>query len=311
MKILILGGSGFVGRHLARRLSRAGHAITVVTRHKPAARQLEIVPRLKLVQFDPYDEQLLAAALDRHDALINLIGILNERGSDGSGFYRAHVELVETAIAACSQKGVRRFIQMSALNAGRGESFYLKTRGQAEQRVRESGLDWTIFRPSVIFGRDDSFLNRFSTLLKVSPLLPLARPDARLSPAFIDDVVEAFMRVLELRENLSETYELCGAEVWKLKELVDWIAEQRKLKRVVIGLPDALGRLQARIFDLVPGKPFSTDNFKSLQLDSVCTDNGFERLGIDPWGVSEKAPEWLDPNDRNVRYQRYRSARTW
>jgi len=308
MKVLILGGSGFVGSHLVRRLSREGHSITVVTRYPNAARHLEIVPRVKIRVFSPYDPERLGNALSGHDALINLVGILNESGRDGSGFRKAHVELVEVAIEACARAGTVRFIQMSALNAGMGESHYLLSRGEGEKRVQASGLRWTIFRPSTIFGPDDSFLNRFATLLAISPVLPLARPEARVAPVYVGDVVEAFVRVLAERDHVGEIYELCGAETWALREIVAWIAEQRGMRRWVIGLPDVWGRLQGRVFDFVPGKPFSSDNFRSLLLDSVCSDDGFDRLGISPWPMSEKAPEWLD-EDRQARFRRFRERR--
>lgn len=308
MKILILGGSGFVGSHLVRRLSREGHSITVVTRHPNGARHLTIVPRVRILVFDPYDPARLGDALCGHDALINLVGILNESGRDGSGFHKAHVELVEIAIEACARAGITRILQMSALNAGRGDSHYLRTRGEGEQRVQASSLCWTIFRPSTIFGPDDSFLNRFAGLLAISPVLPLARPDAKFAPVFVGDVVEAFLRAVDSRDAAGEIYELCGAETWALRDIVDWIAGRRGMRRWVIGLPDALGRLQGRVFDFVPGKPFSSDNFKSLMLDSICSDNGFDRLGILPWPMSEKAPEWLG-QDHQGRLRRFRERR--
>jgi uncharacterized protein YbjT (DUF2867 family) len=306
MNILILGGSGFVGGHLCRRLSRAGHRITVATRHAPTARRLKVVPRLTVRSLDPYDVDALSAALEGHDALINLVGILNERGFGGAGFQRAHVTLVEAAIEACRRAGVARFVHMSALNAGQGESHYLKTRGRAEELVRASGLDWTMFRPTTIFGPDDSFLNRFAGLLAISPMLPLARPSARFAPVWIGDVVEAFARALAQTDSFGQTYELCGSEIWRLDELVRWVAKQRGMKRLVIGLPDPLGALQGRVFDFVPGKPFSSDNFKSLKVDSVCTDNGLARLGIAPWGMAEKAVEWIADSGRQSRYRRFR-----
>lgn len=308
MKIMMLGGSGFVGTHLTRRLSRDGHTISVVTRYPTGAKHLAIVPGVEIRHFDQYDADRLAHQLVGHDALINLVGILNERGQSGAGFYKAHSELVETAIQACHRAGISRFIQMSALNAGEGESFYLRTRGGGEQRVRDSGLAWTIFQPSTIFGPDDSFLNRFASLLAVSPVLPLARAQARFAPVYVGDVVEAFARVLDDRRSHGQTYELCGAEILSLRQVVEWVARRRDIRRLIISLPDALGRLQGKVFDRVPGKPFSSDNFKSLLLDSVCGSNGLEALGIQPWAMREKASEWLDRdvNDRQSRYQRFR-----
>lgn len=306
MKILMLGGSGFVGGHLTRRLAADGHRVTVITRYAPGARHLKVVPGARIETLDPYDVDALAEVLASHDALVNLVGILNERGFGGSGFRRAHVTLVEGAIEACRRAGVDRLIHMSALNAGNGDSHYLKTRGEGEARVRESGLDWTMFRPSTIFGPDDSFLNRFAGLLAISPVLPLARPGARFAPVHVGDVVEAFARAAARDDAIGQTYELCGSETWTLADLVRWVARQRGMRRWVIGLPDALGWLQGRVFDFVPGKPFSSDNFKSLGVDSVCTDRGFERLGIEPWGMSEKAVDWLSDTGRQSRYRRFR-----
>lgn len=299
-QIFILGGSGFVGSHLVRRLSADGHQVTVATRYAPSARHLSIVPGVRIVQCRPYDLDSLTAAVEAHDLVINLVGILNERGFGGKGFHRAHVELVEKIMIACEAARVPQMIQMSSINAGEGRSHYLASRGQAEEMVRHANasglLDTAIFRPSTIFGPDDSFLNRFATLLKISPVLPLARPNARFAPVYVGDVIEAFARVIDARELGGEIYELCGREVWSLKELVMWLRDQLGLKRAVIGLPDALGKLQGLAFNLVPGKPFSSDNFKSLLLDSVCADNGFLRLDIQPWGMGELAPTWLGAN---------------
>ncbi len=310
-KIFILGGSGFVGGHLVRRLSTDGHEVTVATRYAPAARHLSIVPGVRIRQCRPHDLESLTGALEGHDLVINLVGILNERGFGGKGFRRAHVELVEKIIIACEAGRVGQMIQMSSINAGEGSSHYLKSRGQAEQLVRQADsgglLDTAIFRPSTIFGPDDSFLNRFAGLLKISPLLPLARPNARFAPVYVGDVVEAFARVIAGKRLGGETYELCGSEVWSLKELVQWLCDQLGLRRLVVGLPDPIGRAQGMAFNLVPGKPFSSDNFKSLLLDSVCTDNGFERLGIEPWGMAELAPTWLGANGSQGPVSRDRS----
>ena len=311
MKILILGGSGFVGGHLARRLSREGHALTIATRYAPGCRHLEVIPGVGIRQFDPYDADELVRQLDGHDAAINLVGILNERIlGGGRGFRRAHVELVETLINACIEAGAGRLIHMSALNAGHGESHYLKTRGDAENMIgevsRQGRLNTTIMRPSTIFGPDDSFLNRFATLLKISPVLPLARPRARFSPVYVGDVVDAFAAVLERKASHGKVHELCGSEQWAMIDLVRWLRDQLGLKRAVIGLPDALGRLQGMAFDFVPGKPFSSDNYKSLKVDSVCMRNAFSELGVRPWGMSELAPTWLTDVGKQSRYQRYR-----
>lgn len=310
MKIILFGGSGFVGRHLVRRLARDGHETTVATRYAPACRALAVVPRVRIRQLNPYDLGQLERAMDGHEVAVNLVGILNERGFGGRGFHRVHVELVEMLLNACMRTGVEHFIHMSALNAGRGESHYLRTRGEAEaliSRLQHHGrLRWSIFKPATIFGPDDSFLNRFAGLLKISPVLPLARPRARFAPVFVGDVAEAFARVISDPSTRGHSFELCGPEIWMLKELVEWVRDQLGLRRIVIGLPDWAGRMQAGFFDFVPGKPFSSDNFKSLKLDTVCTNDGFARLGIEPWSMSQLAPTWLADGDRQHRYRQYR-----
>ncbi|NBB93738.1 MAG: NAD-dependent epimerase/dehydratase family protein [Gammaproteobacteria bacterium] len=310
MKVLILGGSGFVGSHLTRRLGREGHEVTVATRYAPGCKHLWVVPQATIRQFDPFDAERLVEELRGHDVAINLVGILNERGFGGAGFRRVHVDLVERIIEGCDEAGVPRLIQMSGLNAGRGESHYLRTRGEGEAAVRAADRDGrvsgTILQASTIFGEDDSFLNRFASLLRISPVLPLARPQAKFAPVFIDDVVEAFMRVLADDETAGRTYELCGSEQWTLAGLVRWLRDQLDLRRAVIGLPDVLGRLQGAAFDFVPGKPFSSDNYKSLKIDSVCRNDGFAELGIRPWGLAERAPAWLQPVDKQARYQKFR-----
>ncbi len=309
-KIIVFGGSGFVGRHLLRRLSVDGHQATVITRYAPGARALTLIPGVRLVQADPHDKAAVIRHMAGHDTVINLVGILNERGFDGSGFRRAHVELVENLLEGARSNGIRRLLHMSGLNAGKGESYYLKTRGEAEALIdsarRDDGLEPTVFQPSTIFGPDDSFLNRFATLLRISPVLPLARSDARMAPVYIEDVVDAFAHALERPASIGQTYQLCGPRDYALGEIVTWLRDQLGLRRMVLGLPDWAGKLQARVFDFVPGKPFSSDNFRSLLLDSVCASSGFQALGIEPRSMELMAPLWLSGHDKQYRYQEFR-----
>ena len=191
-RIVILGGTGFVGSHIVPRLHADGHTIVILSRNREQHRDLSVLPRASVVTADVHDGEVLRRQLAGADVAINLVGILNERGSDGSGFRKAHVELTETLIAACRAAGVARLLQMSALRAGEGESFYLITRGEAEAKVKSSPLAWTIFRPSVIFGRGDGLFYRFANLLRMTPVLPLARANAKFTPVYIGDVAEAF-----------------------------------------------------------------------------------------------------------------------
>lgn len=308
--IIVLGGTGFVGRKLVARLAALGHRVTVLSRNLTPHRQQLVPPGVQIVTLDVYDPGALQAAFAGADTVINLVGILNERGNSGRGFRLAHVTLTKLVIAAMQLAGVRRLLQMSALNAGRGRSHYLKSRGDADAAVKASGLDWTIFQPSVIFGPDDGLFCRFARLLALTPVLPLARASCKFAPVCIDDVVNALIRTLRLRRSIGEVYELYGPEVFTLAQLVHLTASQRGLRRIVLPLPDALGRLQARLCDGIPGKPFSSDNFRSLQTDSVGGIDGLHRLGIDPAHVRDRLPEILGHGqDRQSRLTRYRERR--
>ncbi len=309
MKIIVLGGTGFIGRVLLARLAQDGHELTLLSRNPHAHLVRLLPPGTRVVTGDVYDPERLKANFVGADAVINLVGILNEAGDSGRGFQRAHVALTKLVIAACQLAGVRRLLQMSSLNAGRGDSFYLKSRGEAEAAVKASGLDWTIFQPSVVFGPGDGFFCRFAALLQLSPFLPLAKTNTRFAPVYVGDVVEAFHRALHLPRSIGQVYELYGAEVFTLGELVRMTARQLGLKRLVLPLPDALGRLQGLVFDFVPGKPFSSDNYRSLKLDSVGAIDGLHQLGITPTRIGQQLDVILgSPTVKQPRYDRYRRS---
>lgn len=302
LQITLLGGTGFVGSALAARLASAGHSLKVATRDPLAARHLAVLPNVQRLRADIHDPASLRALIDGSDVVINLVGILNEKGHSGSGFMRAHAELTEKTVAACTDMQVTRYLHMSALGADeQGPSFYQRSKGVAERHVRAAPakLDWTIFRPSVIFGRGDSLLNRFATLLRLSGgFMPLARADARFGPVWINDVVAAFEAALFGGVTSRQTYDLCGPDIMTLAELVRFTGKIAGVRARVIPLPDAVGRAQAFVMDFVPGKPFSTDNFRSLSVDNVCRDNGFARLGIRPTPLAAIAPTYLGPASR-------------
>jgi NADH dehydrogenase len=310
MRIVVLGGSGFIGRPLLARLLREGHSVLLLSRNLASHAERLLPPGVELRQLDVYDPDALRGAFAGADAVINLVGILNEAGDSGRGFRRAHVELTKLVIAAMQLSGVRRLLQMSSLNAGRGSSHYLKTRGEAEAAVRASGLDWTLFEPSVVFGPGDGLFARFGALLKRLPVLPLACPEAKFAPVYVGDVVEAFTRALHERASVGEVYELYGPDVYSLREIVRMSARQLGLHRWIVPLPSLLGRMQALACDFVPGKPFSSDNWRSLQTDSVGGIDGLHRLGIVPTRVAQVLPEILgDRDDRQARYARLRALR--
>lgn len=308
LKIVVLGGTGFVGRLLVKRLAAEGHQIQLLSRNLAAHYDRLLPPAVVLHQLDVHDPVALRTAVAGADVAINLVAILNESGNDGSGFRRVHVDLCQSLISACQQEGVRRLIQMSSLNAGRGNSHYLASRGQAEAAVKASGLDWTIIEPSVIFGVGDGLFERFGALLRSLPVLPLACSDSRMAPVYVGDVVEAFSRCLRDDRSVGEIYELYGPEVFSLRQIAVMTAAQSGLRRLVLPLPDFLGRLQGFACDLIPGKPFSSDNFRSLQVDSVGGIDGLHRLGIEPTRVAQVLPDILGHfEDKQTRFARYRA----
>jgi NADH dehydrogenase len=310
--VCVPGGSGFVGTHLCAALARAGFRITVPTRDPARARHLAMIPSLRLVGADIHDSEQLTRLCRGQHAVINLVGILNERGRDGSGFRRAHADFARELVTACRRMRVDRLLQVSALNADpdHGASHYLRSKGMAERIIRDEagpGLRWAIFQPSVIFGPGDDFLNRFARLLRMIPFcLPLARPGARLAPIWVEDVVAALLRALADDATAGECYQLCGPERLTLHEIVCRVRDELGLRRAIIGLPDWAARTQAMVCDFVPGKPFSTDNYRSLLVDSVCTGNGLARLGIHPQPLAAILPRYLGDQTVTVRYARFR-----
>ena len=312
-RILLLGGSGFVGSHLAARLVRDGHCVTVLSRQPFRHAALRVLPTLKLVAADVHDEAALTAACAANDVVINLVGILNESGRNGLGFRRAHTELARRVVEACRRAGVARLLHTSALNAdaAKGASYYLRSKGEAEGIVlTQAGPDLkvTVFQPSVIFGVDDKLTNRFARLLELTPLVfPLACPDATLAPVWVEDVVEAMARAIDDRRAHGQRYQLCGPQAMTLEALLRFVRDQRGLRNAIWRLPRWLGKLQAALLEFLPGKPFSLDNWRSLQVPSVCSSDGFAAFGIQPRALSAVAPAWLAGRSQRGRYDGLRA----
>jgi len=294
-RVCILGGTGFVGHHLATRLAKAGYRCRVLARRPERHRDLLLVPGVELRQSSILETDILRNQLEGCGAVVNLVGILNEGG--GRTFQRVHVDLVERILEAARVAGVRRYLHMSALHAQatQGTSLYLRTKGAGEDLAHaRADMEVTSFRPSVIFGPGDGFFNRFAALLKITPgPFPLACPDAHFAPVYVGDVTAAMTRALADPATAGKRYDLCGPRVYSLKELVEYTAGLIDRRTRVIGLPDFGARLQARIFQLLPGKPFTMDNYLSLQTDSVCEHNGLEELGIRPQAVETLVPGYL------------------
>lgn len=303
-KVCVLGGTGFVGSHLVGQLIASGREVTVLTRRIQRHRDLLVFPGVRLVEADVHDPRVLKQHFQGMDAVINLVGILNEKGHDGRGFRRAHVDLPRNVLETCKACGVKRLLHMSALHAdaGSGPSHYLRSKGEAENHLHtfSAPVAVTSFRPSVIFGPGDSFINRFAGLVKMTPgIFPLTCPNARFAPVYVGDVVDAFLQALEDRSSFNQRYDLCGPHAYSLREIVAYVARTSGHRRLIIGLPDALSKLVALLSEyLLPGKFFSLDNYHSLKVDSVC-HNG-RRC---PTSLEAVVPTYLGKADRNARYQ--------
>lgn len=309
--ICITGGTGFVGQHLTHRLTRLGYRVRILTRRRERHRQLLVNPGVSLVEADVHNVDQLRRQFQGIDVIINLVGILNEDGKPGTGFRRVHVELPEKIVFAAGDCGVTRLLQMSALHADAQEprSLYLKSRGEGEDLVHaaaDKGMVVTSFRPSVIFGPGDSFFNRFAALLKMAgPVFPLACPQSRFAPVYVTDVVEAICRSMDDATG-GERLQLCGPETFSLDELVRYTRDQLQLNTRIVGLNDSLSRLQARVLGLLPGKPFTLDNYHSLQHDSTCSANALPTLGITPTPVAAVVPACLGGNNARGHYAEFR-----
>lgn len=335
-KVCVLGGGGFVGIHIVNKLGMAGYAVRVLTRKRERAKSVAVLPGVEVVEANIFDP----AELKRHfvgmDAVINLVGILNEETiaradkdkAYAGDFYEVHVELPRKIVHACAASSVKRLLHMSALNANPGApSAYLRSKGLGEavvlaagmrgsgkdsvepddaRFIRAYGLDVTTFRPSVIFGREDAFINLFASLLKIAPVLPLASPDTRFQPVFVDDVAQAFVTSLNHSETFGQSYNLCGPKAYTLRELVELVGDMTGRKRKIIGLCPRLSYLQAWVMEWLPGKKIMTrDNYYSMQVDSVCQGEFPPVFEIKPRALEAVAPGYLAESSP---YHGYRSA---
>lgn len=302
LTICVLGGSGFVGRHLCAALAARGLRVRVPTRDRERAKHLTMLPTVELVVTDIHDAASLKSLILGCDAVINLVGVLHG-GRGKTGFAGAHVSLAGKVVAACRETGVTRLLHMSALNAAAERpSEYLRSKGEAEAIVRNSGLETTIFRPSVIFGPDDAFLNVFANMLKALPMMIVPGAHARFQPVYVADVAQAFAQAIQHRDSIGHTYDLCGPRVYTLRELVDFVAHTLGCKRAIFSADDALTYLLAFVMECLPGKMMSVDNVRSMKVDSVCGGDCVFPFGIVPQSLEAVAPAWLAHRSPRGRY---------
>ena len=299
-RVLVLGGSGFVGRHLVAALARRGVRVTVASRHRERAKHLILLPTVDVVQADINQRGVLDRLARGHDALINLVGVLH------GDFQRAHVEIPMTVIAACRVAGIERIVHMSALGAASdAPSEYLRTKAMGEQAMLDAeDRHVTVFRPSVIFGPEDRFLNQFAEMAKWLAVLAVPCPDARFQPIYVGDVARAMAMSLEDTETFGERYELGGPREYTLKELVELVCALTHRRRLVIGLPDKLSFLQAAFLEMLPGPLMTRDNYYSMQVPS--TTSAPWPLGGDRQPLEAIAPTYLAPSGARERYPQLR-----
>jgi uncharacterized protein YbjT (DUF2867 family) len=296
--ILVLGGSGFLGQVLCEKLvERTGGTdgrIVVPTRHLNRTGDILALPTAETELWDVHDDAQLQRMVRRRDVVINLIGILH--GTDAE-FQRVHVELPSRLARACAQAGVRRVVHVSAIGASdRAPSKYLRTKAAGELALHHPALDTTVLRPSVMFGERDRFMNRFARLQRALPVMALPCANARFQPVWVEDVATAIVRAIDTPATARETLECVGPTVYTLKELVHLAGKWSGHDHPVIALPDGLGRLQATLFEWLPGQPLmSRDNLASMRVASVASGTlpGLERLGITPRSLDSVMPPLL------------------
>lgn len=295
LRIAVLGGTGFVGHSLCTRLAEAGHEVRVLTRHRERHRDFLVLPTAQVIETDVHNPAALRRAFEGLDVVVNLVGILNE--SRRASFERVHVELPASAVRACRDSGVGRLLHMSSLPASvDAPSRYLQTKGRGEQIALDANgpeLAVTVFRPSVIFGPHDSFVNRFAALLDRLPVFPLACPQALMQPVYVEDVAQAFVRALDRHDSYGQRYNLCGPRAYTLIEIVRYIAAVRGLQRRIVPLGERLSRVQAALLQFAPGRPFTPDNFLSVSVPSVCADSSLSHFGIRPTSLESVVPTYI------------------
>ena len=283
--VLLIGGNGFVGRVIAAQLQAAGYSVLIPTAHAVAARELRMLPKVHIEEADVHDFdelQSLCARVKPAGAVINLVGVLHDKPAQpyGNIFKAAHVDLPKNIMTAMQMHGLKRYLHMSALGAdSNGPSMYQRSKGDGEAAVKASDLDWTIFRPSVIFGAQDQFINLFAKLTKLFPAMPLANHQAQFQPVSVDDVATAFVMSLTMPQTIRHAYDLVGSKIYTMQEIVELAARKAKTSCAIIPVPPFVGYLQALAFEFLPGPTLmSRDNIASMQIPNVLPTNGTDAL---------------------------------
>jgi NADH dehydrogenase len=300
--VLVVGGSGFIGRHLVAALAARGLRVTVPSRRRERAKHLILLPTVEVVEADVLERGALARLAIGKQAVVNLVGILH------GDFQRVHVELPQAAVNACRAAGVKRLLHMSALGASRdAPSEYLRSKAMGEAAVlAATDLDVTVFRPSVVFGPEDRFLNLFADLSRFLAVLALACPRAQFQPVYVGDVAQVMAASLGEKEAFGRRYDLCGPRRYTLRELIELVCAVTGRRRMVVGLPHWASLLQAWMLEHLPGKLMTRDNVRSMQVPNICTDPSLVPPGLEPQPLEAVAPSYLAPSGPRERYPQLR-----
>lgn len=307
-QVSVLGGSGFVGSAVVAALQKAGYAVNVLTRRRNKAKHLILLPNVKVTACNIFNDEELHQALKGSDAVINLVGVLHQ--SKRFSFDRMHHQLPVSVAKVCQGLGIKRFIQMSSLGAdSNAPSEYQQSKAAGENALKSmGGLALTVFRPSVIFGKQDAFINLFATLAKWLPVILLAKPETKFQPVWVEDVADSIVKSLLLRETIGQTYELAGPNVYTFRALIQLILETLNVNRWVIGLNDTLSYWQAFMMELLPIKLMSRDNVKSMEVDNVSENPFPEIFGFEPTALETEIEEMLVDATPRGAYHRFRQA---
>jgi NADH dehydrogenase len=310
-KVAILGGSGFVGSAVVAKLAAAGYLVTVLTRRCDVAKHLILLPNVSLLECNILDYHALNSALRGMDAVINLVGILHQ--SRRVSFNTMHHQLPAQLAKICADLGIKRLLHMSSLQAANSApSQYLRSKAAGESALLafSNQLNLTIFKPSIIFGRGDRFINLFATLIKFLPAILLAKPNAKFQPIWVEDVASCFVNSLENTATFGQSYELAGPTVYTFRELVQQVMHTLGLQRPIIGLNDTLSYAQAFMMELLPIKLMSRDNVCSMEIDSVSQQPIPAILGVQPTALEAVIAEYLVDQTSRGAYDRFRSIAT-
>ena len=274
--VILLGGSGFIGKQLAFALANRGCQVTIPCRHPHRNQSLRVHPGIRIIESDVLDDEQLNQLCQGQQAVINLIGILHERRKDD--FRTVHVNFIKSLVSACTKNNIKRLLHLSALGADQasGGSLYLRSKGEGENLLHTFGqkdLEVTSFQPSVVFGKQDQFINRFASILKLCVgFFPLACPKSKLAPVYVGDLVERIVNALDDRDTHSKRYTVCGPEVFTLQQIIELIIEALGAHCRVLPLGNGLSKMQAMVLQNLPGKLFTLDNYRSLQSDNICSE---------------------------------------